>query len=336
MLHRGNQVNTRLGHLLICLVGFLTLLGIFHADALAAERHALLIGVSRYPSLSADMQLEGPANDVRLIRRLLLESGFQPQNIRVLAEGEDADSPPTRPAILAALQNLSDEVRRGDFVYLHFSGHGSQQPALRTRGKNVEPDGLDEIFLPQDIGHWDGTIGQVHNAIVDDEFNVLLSRLRNRGATVWAVFDSCHSGTLTRGRAKAAMRIRSVHGSILGVPTGRNLKRWQAGIGARERLADATQQLRPEPLRADAGGLVAFFAVRSDEETPEVRFQDGRFYGLFTYTLSQVLVDQPNATYRQVAERMLSRYAAKKWHYNPLFEGGELLDTPIFGRVEDK
>lgn len=329
-------MNTRHNHLLICLVGLLTLLGTFHADAIAAVRHALLIGVSRYPSLSVDMQLEGPANDVRLIRRLLLERGFQPEHIRVLTEGQDADTPPTRAAILAALQNLSDEVRHGDFVYLHFSGHGSQQPALRTRGNNVETDGLDEIFLPQDIGHWDGTIGQVHNAIVDDEFDVLISRLRNRGATVWAVFDSCHSGTLTRGPAKAAIKIRSVHGSILGVPTGRNLKRWQAGMGMKGRTADATRQLRPEPLKQDAGGLVAFFAVRSDEETPEVRFQDGKFYGLFTNTLSQALVEHPGATYRQVAEWVSSRYAAKNWYYNPLFEGGDLLDMPVFGHIEDK
>lgn len=333
MLHRGNQVNTRLG---LCLVGFLTLLGTFHADAIAAERHALLIGVSRYPSLSADMQLEGPANDVRLIRRLLLERGFQPQNIRVLAEGQDSDSPPTRPAILAAMQNLFNEVKRGDFVYLHFSGHGSQQPALRTRGKNVEPDGLDEIFLPQDIGHWDGTIGQVHNAIVDDEFDVLLSRLRNRGATVWAVFDSCHSGTLTRGPAKAAMRIRSVHGSILGVPTGSKLTRWQAGMGTKERPADATRQLRPEPLKADAGGLVAFFAVRSDEETPEVRFQDGKFYGLFTYTLSQVLMDHPGTTYRRAVEQVRERYAERRWRYTPQFEGGALLDMPTLEPAQVK
>ena len=35
---------------------------------------------------------------------------------------------------------------RDDFVYIHYSGHGSQQPAIEA---GSETDGLDEIVLPR-------------------------------------------------------------------------------------------------------------------------------------------------------------------------------------------
>src|SRR6202034_813571 len=37
----------------------------------AAGRHALLVGVTKYDHLPADRSLYGPANDVRMMRRLL-------------------------------------------------------------------------------------------------------------------------------------------------------------------------------------------------------------------------------------------------------------------------
>ena len=51
----------------------------------------------------------------------------------------------------AALADLAGKVQRDDFVYLHLSGHGAQQPQAKTGN---ETDGLDEIFLPNDIGKW--------------------------------------------------------------------------------------------------------------------------------------------------------------------------------------
>ena len=58
---------------------------------------------------------------------------------------------PTLAAIRGAFAALTAEVQPGDFVYLHFSGHGTQAPALDPA---TELDGLDELFLPVDIGPW--------------------------------------------------------------------------------------------------------------------------------------------------------------------------------------
>src|SRR5690606_19996963 len=82
-----------------------------------------------------------------------------------------------------------------DFVYLHLSGHGAQQP---ERKAGDETDGLDEIFLPVDIQKWADRASGVPNALVDDEIRDALDAIRAKGAFVWVVFDCCHSGTATR------------------------------------------------------------------------------------------------------------------------------------------
>ncbi|WP_320416243.1 caspase family protein [Candidatus Reidiella endopervernicosa] len=95
----------------------------------ASTRHALLVGVSEYPNLDEKFQLEGPKYDVRLARDFLIESGFDRKQMRVLADGvEGADGLPTSAAIKQALASLANDSQKGDFVYVHFAGHGSQQP----------------------------------------------------------------------------------------------------------------------------------------------------------------------------------------------------------------
>ena len=62
-----------------------------------------------------------------------------------------------------------------------------------------EPDGIDEIFLPADVGTWKSFPERVPNAIVDNEIGVWLRAIAAKRAFVWVIFDCCHSGTMTRG-----------------------------------------------------------------------------------------------------------------------------------------
>lgn len=150
----------------------------------SAANHALLVAATSYPN--KQQALVGPRNDARLMRTVLLQRGFAADKIQMLADGVPEAGMPTRAAILAALDDLAKRVDAGDFVYLHFAGHGSQQPVRNLAG-NFEPDGRDEIFLPIDIGLWDGQTGAVKNAITDDELGERITAIRNRRAFVWAL-----------------------------------------------------------------------------------------------------------------------------------------------------
>ncbi|MBV8430158.1 MAG: caspase family protein, partial [Solirubrobacterales bacterium] len=167
-----------------------------------AGRRALLVGVTKYDHLTRDYHLAGPANDVRLMRRLLQEQfQFPPADLVTLTEEEGTQTRrPTRANIEREFRQLAEQVQEGDQVVVLLSGHGSRQPEQIPPDTDYpEPDGIDEIFLPADVGVWKGFPERVPNAIVDNEIGAWLRAIAAKRAYVWAIFDCCHSGTMTRG-----------------------------------------------------------------------------------------------------------------------------------------
>lgn len=295
------------------------------APAVARENYALLIGANQYPSLEERWWLKGPANDVQLVATYLTTEApvpFAAQNVTVLSDGVAGAEAPTLAAIRGAFAELTAEVEAGDFVYLHFSGHGTQAPALDP---STELDGLDELFLPVDIGPWSNQVGAVENALVDDEIGALIDGLRAKGANVWAVFDSCHSGTATRAVEAEDVRVRQVPPEALGIDLD--------GVEV-TRSVDPRATEAPFDGGSGEGSFVAFFAAQTNEVTPEKNLPKGKPgrkpQGVFTWTLMEVLAEYPNATYGQVGQEVLRRYAVKNLAKStPLFEGD--LDQVVFG-----
>ena len=126
-------------------LALLAAVGLAPAGAHASTKRALLIGISHYTG-SGIPPLEGPINDVRLVRSLLIgRFEFAPENVTVL---EDAQA--TREGILNAIQTrLVDATQPDDVVVLHYSGHGSQmtdQPPFDERRPSIRP------FLEQEFG----------------------------------------------------------------------------------------------------------------------------------------------------------------------------------------
>lgn len=294
---------------------------VWSAPTLARENFALLIGANTYPSLDERYWLKGPANDVALVAEYLTTSApvpFAAENVTVLADGIEGGQPPTLAAIRAAFAGLAQRVQPGDFVYLHFSGHGSQAPAADP---DSELDELDEMFLPVDIGPWSDETAAVQNALVDDEIGAMIDSLRAKGADVWAVFDSCHSGTATRAAPSGddEVRSRALPPEALGV---------DVSAVATRGLPDPRA---PEAPPLDAGGaaggsLVAFFAAQTNEVTPEKNLPKGksgrRPQGVFTWTLFEVLAEHPGASYAEIGQEVLRRYAVGNLaRSTPLFEG---------------
>lgn len=290
------------------------------------RRHALLIGVTDYPGLSRDYWLRGPANDVELMADVLQRAPFSvaAANITRLA-GWPADPAqrPTRANIEQVFQRLEQTVAPNDRVVVFLAGHGSQQPANVDRN-DAEPDGMDEIFLPADVGRWNGKAGAVQNAIVDDDLGRWLAALRNRGAFVWLIVDSCQSGTMARGTNTE--RDRWITPGDLGVPP--------------TAFRSTGQQETPETSLLDLAGsgqLAAMYAAQTRETTPErpMPGPGGQWHGLFTYTLARVLEEsQSPLTYRELSERIVARYRAEgRAVPNPGFEGGAVDRTILEQRT---
>ena len=279
-----------------------------------AEVSAILIGVSDYADSSGITDLKGPANDIRLLRDVLRRRGVV--DMQILADGVDGGIRPTRAAILKALADKAEAASPGDFVFIHFSGHGTQQKDLN----GDETDGLDEVLLPADTAPAPVGTGQIINAITDDDIGQAVDRIRAKGANVWLVLDSCHSGSGLRA-ATPGTATRFVDPAVLGVtgvPT----------FGPAERATDAD-------LPQGSGGVVAFYSAQSSELAREVDLGDGTFYGLFTAKLAARLDGGGGQSFRQLFQAVLrdmndSSVPGAARMQTPLWSG-DLIDAAVFG-----
>ncbi len=293
-------------------------LGLAAPERTEAETRALLIGVSDYDDASGIADLRGPANDVQLLAEALRGRGID--RIAILADGVEGAERPTRAAILDRFAALAAEARAGDFIYIHLSGHGTRQPDRN----GDETDGLDEVFLPADTARAEPGAGAIPNALVDDEIGEALAAIRARGADVWMVLDSCHSGSGTRA-ALPGTAARFVEPGVLGIDA--------TPSAVAEAAGDA-------PGAADLpGGFLAFYSAQSTELAREVNFAEAEggeaWYGLFTAKLAARLQQDAPISFRQLFQSVLSDMAGSDLPgvarlQTPLWEG-DLIDAAVFG-----
>lgn len=338
--------------------------------AAAPQSRALLVGVSDYPKETVgDLQLAGPKNDVALMIDTLARLGVPAKNTIVLADGLEsttagrpADGLPTRGAILGALDRLAAEAGPGDFVLVYLSGHGSQQPMVdASRHEVAKADGLEEIFLPIDIGPWEDSVGAVKNALVDWELGRAVTAIRAKGARVWVVVDACHSGTMTRAGADAVAK--QVPPSVLHIPekalaeahanavaktaaaTRGAVRTRPAGWGFGAVVGGPAKPATPAPAAAAAapasgaakaapGGYVGFFAAWPDQVALQKALPRGygagerRPQGVLTFYLAQALRSGRVSTFRDVAHRVMAGYDQFGQAPTPMFEGDLSADVP--------
>ncbi|MCP4933821.1 MAG: caspase family protein [bacterium] len=307
--------------LLTLLVGF--------GQSANARKYGFLVGVSNYPNLEKKFQLSGPDNDVELMKNVLLQMQVEERDIKLLYSSHTQR--PTRENIIEGLRELATKTTANDFVYLFFAGHGSRQPA--RAGDTEEEDQLDEIFLPEDVGTWSDEIGAVERAITDNEINALITAIRANGTFVWAIFDSCHSGTMLRSVDR--IKWRKVDPNALGIPSVAAARAGDRQGNNEKSPSNVASNVSVE--RSKPGGFVAFYAAQSHELAPELKLPPHgakpKSHGLFTYQLAHAMMSGAGLSYRQLGQTILQNYVAQGMRATtPLFEGTHL-DALMFGRI---
>lgn len=303
------------------------------ADA-KSRRRALLVGCTKYPHLGERYALEGPANDVALIGSLLTDRfKFATADIVRLLHDADDGHRPTRANILREFDRLAAAARDGDEIVILLAGHGSQLPD----DEGDEDDGLDEAFLSEDVTRGGRPLagGTVIAGIRDDEIERRLTAMRERGAFVFFLADTCHSGTLTRGPAEVDAGTTARHVPKEELSSMEELR----VVPKQPRSADQPRQdvAQGAPSR---GGLAAIYAVpptaveQEQPMPPPSADRTAPRYGRLTYTLHQVLAQsQTPLTYRELAQQVAWQY--RRWDFLPfpLLEGSAL-DREVLGKRE--
>lgn len=264
----------------------------------AATKRAVVIGINQYtlagaPPLSRGepaspllwLDLRGAVNDAQRIRDLLMARyGFKRDDILFLT-----DSQASRAAILKAIDTqLIAPSKRGDVAFFYFAGHGS-----RVRNTlAAESDKLDESIVPADVA------SGVRD-IRDKELRVAFNKVLDKGASLVAVFDSCHSGSITRGLAgDAPYRTRLLP------------------IDPRD-VKDAS--VAPNPWER---GALILSAAQNDqlasEDEDEYGYPGGRFSIQFAKLARSAPMDEPvELLFRRVQGAMRSRGTVQE----PVLEG---------------
>ena len=288
-------------------------------------RRALLIGIDRYTVEAGSTSklplghsrrqwknLKGAVNDVRALRELLIHrQGFRPQDILVL-ENEAA----TRDAILGAFQrHLIDPANPGDHSVFYFAGHGSR---IRN-SRSSELDGKDETVVPADANRHTGdrSIADIR----DKEWDRFFTKVLDRGAWLTAIFDSCHSGSISRSAAPVTTSTRFLD----------------------EDDRDVAELLEPdlpahapgmEPERRD--GALIISAAQEDQqakETLQVAGGISEWHGAFSLMLMRSLNDLPSHIgAARLFDRVTARLLADGYQQEPVLSGTALRrHVPLFG-----
>lgn len=238
------------------------------------EKQALLIGISDYPTIKDNPDLEWHdihgANDIAVVAPTLKKQGFKTTSL--------TNSKATAANIRKAFQKLESSVKEGDLVYIHFSGHGQ---AVEDRNGD-ENDGWDEAIIPYDArikflkGVYEG-----ENHILDDELEKYFTTIRNKlgkSGYLYVVLDACHMGGASRGDVEEEDEI-FIRGTDKGFsPSG---KRYIPKI-------DRRGNMKVSSGGNNMAGICILEACRAYQTNTEIK-QNGKYYGPLTYYINQYL-----------------------------------------------
>jgi hypothetical protein len=300
----------------------------------AGAKYALLVGVGRYSYLPK-ATLEGPPFDVQGLQSVLTRFGFDPRNISILL-----DEKATKPAILAAIEDLATRTKPGDFVFIYFSGHGTSgyDPAL----KEVGLDGATGALVPADFKP--GSPADLKKGLVigSRDLRPLLERLDGQ-RDVLVAFDSCFSGNSAR-EIFAAGEAKYVTPADLVIADGRGVATFPA---EEEPFGAQTAKDPPFPYQT-----VVYLSAASKSEramdigsslirSGRIKTVDGRPHGAFTNAFIEGLNGSADTNrdgtvtneelYRFVKDEVTQHFPHQPQLLMPEKSRDALLQTPVFG-----
>ena len=224
-------------------------------------RHAVVVGISNYPTPSGWHHISG-ANDIDVILPMLHANQFSLTNVCILR-----DNQATKNRIINEIHMVIDKVSDGDIVYFHFSGHGQLVNDIDGDEGNY---GYDESIVPYDAqkSYKEG-IYTGENHIVDDELNSLLWKIKQKIGSqgrLIVVLDACHSGGGSRDEASLSRGVQDIF------------------------------EL-PKPLRINTKSSqnidwVCISACKSTQNNYEYLALDGMCYGRLSWAISRVFNTQ--------------------------------------------
>lgn len=246
---------------------------------------AVVIGIDYYSSSIPENNLRGCANDAVMVYDFLRGSlGVQETNIFLhiardpasMASKQDPPSTsPTRANILASLDQVTAQASPGDFVLIHFSGHGDRERTVYPDKKSKSAQDELLCFINDED-------------LRDVEFG---ERLDNMAASpnqlvVLATLDCCFSGGATRGGKDYMLRCKPrSRFSMIGSPAteeGEPDSVYPDDIGRSRGMRDASLVQSWLYRDREYNAIAACQPYETAKERPDA---EGRWHGVLTSCL---------------------------------------------------
>ncbi|KAI0409258.1 hypothetical protein F4802DRAFT_241863 [Xylaria palmicola] len=232
--------------------------------------------------------------------------------------------PPESDETLATLQNIKESLSRvasesteGDYIYVHFSGHG-------TVSRDGEP-----ALVP--FGCEDGGNGPLRDCLAGIDLAKLLNEAVIKGAKVLLALDCCFSGKMPRHSPPDA--VRYIPFAPPSDTESTKLQPHQAYQGVF--FSDAT--FRGASARAnwlmDPKGYTILTACGPAQTTHGLKFGDGKLHGAFTYALVRTLrkLGSLNMSHMVVFQFICAMFSAMESPQVPQMKGSG--DFTFFGNL---
>lgn len=274
------------------------------------ERLALVVGVNEYEHVT---KLQAPVQDVADMRDVLMKKFcFPAGNIKVLTDKEanhDRILSEFRSHLTARAKAYAEgggraKTDEGAVVLFYYSGHGSQ--VKDEEDGDETDDHLDETLVTVDSHGRDDK----NFSVTDDEIYELSRELGAYTSNVTFIFDSCFSGSVTRGGESDDDEV-----PVKKVPTDTR-KQPVRRVGPGSKPPDE----RDAGLMPQDKNYVLITAARSDELAGE-RIR-GRRNSIMTHHLIRALEHAtPETSYWQLWNELQRDVTSDKKTQHPQIEG---------------
>lgn len=243
------------------------------------NKKALLIGINYTGTKD---ELYGCINDVNSIKERITADGFT--DITVLTDL--TANLATRDNILAEFTNLLINSQKGDLLFFCYSGHGS----YILDGNGDEADGRDELIVSCDL-----------QGILDDELKALIQAHLKEGVTLFAMIDSCFSGSML------------------------DLKYQYLDTLNYDNYTENDKQL-------DTIGNVFMISGCTDNQTSADAFINNMARGAMTWSLLEAIKENPGCSWRELIKSMRDKLKTSEFTQVPQFSSGTIMniDSAIF------
>lgn len=186
----------------------------------------------------------------------------------------------TRNNILEEFKKLLINCQAGDLLFFAYSGHGSY---AIDRNRD-ETDGRDELIVSCDL-----------QGVLDDELKALIQTYLKPNVTLFALFDSCFSG------------------SVL------DLKYQFMDSLNYDNFTENSKQL-------ETPGNVFMISGCTDNQTSADAVFGGKAAGAMTWSLLESLKQNPNVNWRQLVKTMRDLLKTSEFTQIPQFSSGNFVD----------